>query len=233
MNVYANKCNFMIDNASFLLYSFYINSGVNDMTKKMDQNFDIEKDKFLESITAENCGEKLKLIREAMLMTRRELAAVIGCSEATISRIESKKTKPTKDFMNRLLALVFIGHSKFKSLSAKERDSLLEYISATGGAGAGVSAALAAISSSGSIAGLSAVGVTSGLSAIGGTVLGGAALVASIPVAAGLASFGIAKGIKAICESNKLNCKEVDGRFEIRLIKKKATVQSTESEEQR
>ncbi len=190
------------------------------MEKKLNLDSPDGKSEFLTSITVANCWEKLTLIREATIMTRRELASVIGCSEATISRIEAKKTKPTKDFMNRLLALVFIGHAKFKSLDQKQRDNLLEYLSATGGAGAGISAALAAVSASGTVAGLSAAGVTSGLSAIGGSILGGAALVASVPVAAGLASFGIVKGIKAICEANMLNCKEVDGRFEITLIKK-------------
>ncbi len=190
------------------------------MNEKINLNSSDEKRKFLESITADNCGEKLELIRGAMIMTRRELASVIGCSESTISRIEAKKTKPTKDFMNRLLALVFIGHSKLNSLNSHEKNSLFEYIGVAGGTGAGISAALATISASGSVAGLSAAGVASGLSAIGGTVLGGTALVASIPVAAGLATFGIVKGIKAICKSNELNCEEVDGRFEITLIKK-------------
>ncbi|MDL2269329.1 helix-turn-helix domain-containing protein [Desulfosarcina sp. OttesenSCG-928-A07] len=170
---------------------------------------------FLESITVENCGTKLGLIRDAMMMTRRDLASVIGCSEATISRIEAGKTRPTADFMNRLLALVFIGHAKFQSLTSAERDSLLEYIRATGKNGAGISAALATVAASGTIAGLSAVGVTSGLSAIGGALLGRAALVASIPMAAGIATFGIFKAIRAICESNRLNCEEVDGNFEI------------------
>ncbi len=194
------------------------------MDKKLDLHSSDGKTEFLDSITADNCGEKLTLIREAMLMTRRELASVMGCSEATISRIEARKTKPTKDFMNRLLALVFIGHAKFKSLNSNQKDTLLEYISATGAAGAGISAALSAVSASGTVVGLSAAGVASGLSAIGGTFLGGVALVASVPVAAGLASFGIVKGIKAICESNKLNCKEVDGRFEITLIKRDSEV---------
>tara|TARA_R100000789_G_scaffold98284_1_gene101898 strand:+ start:686 stop:1288 length:603 start_codon:yes stop_codon:yes gene_type:complete len=186
------------------------------------------KAEFLESITADNCGEKLVLIREAMFMTRRDLASVVGCSEATISRIEAKKTKPTKDFMNRLLALVFIGHSKFRSLDKKQRDNLLEFISATGVSGVGIGAALGVFSTSGSVAGLSAAGVASGLSTIGGTVLGAGALVASIPVAAGLAGFGIVKGIKAICESNKLKCQEVDGRFEITLIRKETQDSSKE-----
>lgn len=188
------------------------------MSEKLDLNSDDEKKAFLETLTAENCGEKLQLIREALIMTRRDLAAAIGCSEATISRIESGKTKPTKDFLNKLLALVFIGYAKYKSLSKKEQDSVIEYISASGGAGLGIGAALAAVSAGGTVAGLSAAGVASGLAAIGGSLLGGVALVASIPVAAGLASFGVVKGIKSICDANRLSCKEVDGRFEITLI---------------
>ncbi len=190
-----------------------------NMSKTNDLSAKSVKTDFLESITKDNCGEKLALAREAMIMTRRELASVLGCSEATISRIETNKTRPTKDFMNRLIALVFIGHSKFKSLKPKEKESLLEYIAATGRAGEGVSAALSAVSTGGNIAGLSAAGVASGVGAIRGSLLGRAALIASVPVAACLAGYGIAKGIQSICKSNKLNCKEVDGKFEITLNK--------------
>ncbi|WP_136077581.1 helix-turn-helix domain-containing protein [Pontiella desulfatans] len=190
------------------------------MTDKPTLDSNEEKAKFLEAITADNCGEKLKLVRESLIMTRRELAKVIGCSEATISRIESKKTKPTSDFMNRLFGLVVIGHEKYKSLSKAEREGLAEQVAAMGGAGIGLGASISAISASGAVAGLSAAGVASGLATIGGSVAAGAAVIASVPVAAGFASFGLVKGIKAICEANKLNCEEVDGRFEIKLIRK-------------
>ena len=67
------------------------------------------------------------------------------------------------------------------------------------------------------MAGLSAAGMTSGLAALGGgTMLGGLAVVATIPVAAGAVGFGLVKGIKAICKANKLSCKEVDEKWEIR-----------------
>lgn len=198
------------------------------MSKKINLDNPDGKTEFLESITAENCGEKLTLARKAMNITRRELATMVSCSEATISRIEAKKTKPTTDFMNRLLALVLIGRSKFGTLSSKEKEITFESISAIGGVGAGFGAAMAAVSAQGTVVGLSAAGVASGLSALGGTILGGAALVASVPLAAGLASLGVAKGIKAICESNKLNCTEVDGRFEITLRKKTEPSSKTE-----
>jgi transcriptional regulator with XRE-family HTH domain len=190
------------------------------MTNKPQSDSAEERAKFLETINANNCGEKLQLIRDSLIMTRRDLAKVMGCSEATISRIEAGKTKPTADFMNKLFGLVAIGAAKYKTLSAEERKGLAEHMAALGGAGAGLGASLSAISASGAIAGLSAAGVASGLSVIGGSIAAGAALVASIPVAAGFASFGLVKGIKAICDANKLNCTEIDGRFEIKIIRK-------------
>jgi hypothetical protein len=58
--------------------------------------------------------------------------------------------------------------------------------------------------------------MTSGLAAIGGgTMLAGIGVVATIPVAAGFAGFGLVKGIKMLCEANKLDCNEVDGKWEI------------------
>lgn len=178
-----------------------------------------QKQAFTEEISQDNCYSKLILIRDELNMTKRDLAKVIGCSESTISRIESKKTKPTKDFMIRLQCLVLIGYSKYSSLSEKDKKTLNEYLAAAGGALSGTAGAIGLIATSGGIAGLSAAGVLSGLSAIGGTAAAGLGIVASIPVAAGLAGFGIVKGIKSICEANDLNCKEIDGRYEI--IKKK------------
>ena len=46
-------------------------------------------------------------------------------------------------------------------------------------------------------------------------MLGGLAVVATIPLAAGAAGYGLVKGIKEICKANRLNCKEVDGHWEI------------------
>jgi hypothetical protein len=49
----------------------------------------------------------------------------------------------------------------------------------------------------------------------------GIGLVAAIPVATGLAGYGTVKGIKKICEANRLKCKEVNERWEISTRKKR------------
>ncbi len=174
-----------------------------------------QKDAMMESITQENCGKKLHLIRDVSGMSRRDLARVIGVAESTIYRLETGKTLPTMDFMLRLSALVAIGHARFSKMSSAEKEKISEYIGTTGGIAAGVGGAIGAISASGAVAGLSAAGITSGLAAIGGTMLGGIAVVATIPLAAGFAGYGLVKGIKAICEANRLDCKEVDGHWEL------------------
>jgi len=174
-----------------------------------------QKTRMLEPITQENCGKKLRLVREVSGLSRRELAQVIGVAESTIYRLETEKTQPTVDFMLRLSALVAIGHARFTQMSEKEKERISEYIGATGGVAAGVGGAIGAISASGVVAGLSAAGITSGLAALGGTMLGGIAVVAAVPVAAGFAGYGLVKGIKAICEANRLDCKEVHGHWEL------------------
>ena len=174
-----------------------------------------QREEMLEAITQSNCGKKLKLVREVSGLSRRELAAVIGVSESTIYRLETTDTLPTTDFMLRLSGLVAIGHARFAKMSEKEKEKVSEYIGATGGIAAGVGGAIGAISASGAVAGLSAAGITSGLAALGGTMLGGLAVVATIPVVAGLAGYGLVKGIKAICKANRLDCKERDEHWEL------------------
>jgi len=174
-----------------------------------------QKEAMLEAITPENCGKKLRLVREVSGLSRRDLAKVLGVAESTIYRLETKKTLPTTDFMLRLSALVAIGYARFSKMSEKDKEKISEYIGAGGGIAAGIGGAIGAISASGAIAGLSAAGITSGLAALGGSMLGGIAVVATIPVAAGFAGYGLVKGIKAICEANKLECKEVDEHWEL------------------
>lgn len=176
-----------------------------------------QEQEMMEPVTKENCGKKLKLIREVTGISRRELAKKFDVSESTISRLETGKTKPTNAFMNKLLGLVAIGYAVYSKMSKKDKEKVSEYIGVSGGVVAGVGGAIGAISTSGAVAGLSAAGMTSGLAALGGgTMLGGLVVVATIPVAAGALGFGLVKGIKAICEANKLSCKEVNERWEIR-----------------
>jgi len=174
-----------------------------------------QKEKMLEPITPENCGDKLKLVREVSGLSRRELAEAIGVAESTIYRLEKKQTLPSSDFMLRLSGLVAIGHAKYSKMSESEKEQVSEYIGAVGGIAAGVGGAIGAISVSGAVAGLSAAGITSGLAALGGSMLGGLAVVATLPVAVGAAGYGLVKGIKAICRANRLDCKEFDDYWEI------------------
>lgn len=170
-----------------------------------------------EELTQENCGGKLKMVRDISGISRRQLAEVLGVQESTIYRLEKQQSLPSQDFLNTLRALQLLGYARFKNMSKKERSKAAEFICTGAGIGAGAGAAVAAISSAGTIAGLSAAGITSGLAALGGTMLGGMAVVASIPAAAGLVGYGVAKGIKKICKANKLSCSfnKLDKRWEI------------------
>ena len=150
-----------------------------------------ERRKMEEDITAENCGEKLQLVREVSGMSRRELAKTLGVAESTIYRLERGKTLPTSKFMLNLAALSVIGHAKYSKMSQKERETISETIGAAGGVAAGVGASIGAISAAGAVGGLSAAGITSGLAAIGGSMVTGVAVVAAIPVAVGAAGFGL------------------------------------------
>ena len=175
-----------------------------------------QKEEMLEPITSENCGLKLMLVREASGLSRRDTAKTLGVAESTIFRLETGRSKPTKDFMSKLSGLVAIGYARYSKLSKAEKEKISDYIGAGGGGAAGVGGAIGAVSAAGSVAGLSAAGITSGLSAIGaGAMIGGVAVVAAIPIAAGAAGYGLVKGIKAICEANNLDCKEVDEHWEI------------------
>ena len=169
-----------------------------------------------EEVTKKNCGEKLKLVREISGISRTELAQKIGLSEATIRRLENGDSEPTENFMNRIRALCVIGIAKFGKLSESEKEKVSESLGAVGGVIASIGGSIGAISASGAVAGLSAAGMTSGLAALGaGSMLIGIGVVAAIPVATGLAGYGLVKGLKKICEANKLKAKEVDGKWEI------------------
>jgi transcriptional regulator with XRE-family HTH domain len=177
---------------------------------------DEQKVEMIETINEKNCGKKLKLVRDVTGISRSDLAKILGVSLSTITRLETKKSKPTKEFLLVLSGLVAIGIAKYSEMSREDKEKLTNYIGAGGGAAAGVAGSIAAVSASGTVAGLSAAGITSGLAAIGGgAMLGGIAVVAAIPLVVGAAGWGIVKGIKAICEANNLKCEEIDGRYEI------------------
>ena len=172
---------------------------------------------FKEHVTKKNCGAKLRLIRELLGISRRELARIIGVSESTLRRLEENNTLPTDEFMNRLQALCVIGAAKYGKLTDSEKEKVSEVIGVAGGVVAGVGGSIAAIGAAGAVSGFSAAGITSGLAAVGGgAMLAGIGVVAAIPVATGLLGYGLVKGIKSICEANNLSCTEVNERWEIR-----------------
>lgn len=177
-----------------------------------------QKKKMEEEITKKNCGEKLKLIRGILGINRRELAQTLGVRESTIGRLERGITEPSQDFMNRLQGLQLVGYATFKKLSDADKEKVSEFIGTGAGVAGGVAASIAAISASGTVGGLSAAGITSGLAAIGGSMLGGIVVAATIPLVAGVLGYGAIKGIKKICEANRLSCERHDDRWEIRRI---------------
>ncbi len=178
-----------------------------------------QKEEFKELLTRENCGKKLKLIKALLGMSRRELARIIGVSEATLRRLDNGESRPTGEFMNRLQALCVIGAAKYAKLRDSEKEKVSDLVGATGGVVAGVGGSIAAIGAAGAISGFSAAGITSGLAAVGGgAMLTGVGVVAVIPVGTGLVGYGLVKGIKKICEANKLSCQEVNKQWEIRRL---------------
>lgn len=158
-------------------------------------------------------GELLKELRLETGISRRELAEMLGCAEATIKRIETGETIASEEMMNRCLALQLLGQRH-------DPGSVEENVGAGAGVGTGIAGATAAVSAAGAVPGLSAAGMTSGLAALGlGSMATGIGVVAAIPVGLGLASYGVVKAIKAIARANKLDAhvEEIDDMLEFRL----------------
>ena len=188
----------------------------NDTFEDWEFENDKEKAKFEEPVTKKNCGAKLRLIRKLLGISRRELARILEVSESTVGRLEEGTTLATDEFMNLINTLCAIGPTKFAKLSATDKKKGSEIFGTSGGVVTGASGSIAAIGAAG-IPGYSAAGITSGLATIGGgTMLGGIAVVAIIPVLAGVGGYGLVKGIKRICKEINLSCDEVDERWEIR-----------------
>jgi transcriptional regulator with XRE-family HTH domain len=167
-----------------------------------------------EVFTEGNCGEKLRLMGDLSRLSHRDLAKILICRQSTISRLEGKQSLPTEAFIKRLQRLGRVGCDDFLKVSESEKDFTSETLGAVTSGTLGVNASVAAISTAGTVSGLSGAGITTGLAALGGTMLGGIAVVAAIPVVAALAGFGLVKGIKGIRAARNLNCKDLDPRYE-------------------
>lgn len=158
-------------------------------------------------------GELLKMTRLEAGVSRRELAERLGSSEATVKRLESGETVASEEMWSRCIAVCVLGQ-RHDPGAAEEK------VATGAGVGAGVAGATMAVSAAGTVSGLSAAGMTSGLAALGlGSMATGIGVVAAIPIGLGLASYGVAKAIKAVARTSKLdaNIEELDDRLEIRL----------------
>lgn len=158
-------------------------------------------------------GELLKNTRLEAGVSRRELAEMLGSSEATIKRLETGTTFATDEMWNRCVALCVLGQRY-------DPGSTEEAVATGTGAAVGVAGATTAVSAAGTVTGLSAAGMTSGLAALGlGSMATGIGVVAAIPIGIGLASYGVVKALKAIARTNKLDAHvvEADDMLEVTL----------------
>ncbi|AFY36917.1 transcriptional regulator, XRE family [[Leptolyngbya] sp. PCC 7376] len=151
--------------------------------------------------------------------TFKDLAYVIGCSEATISRLLSAVTYPSDDMLKQGAILITLGHNKYSKLSNSEKEKISEAIGAVGGGAVGMGAITGAISVLGSVAGLSAAGITSGLATLGGLIGGGMVagvmVAAAFPIAAGAAGLGVVAGIKHLATEYQVQQTDIDPRWEL------------------
>jgi DNA-binding XRE family transcriptional regulator len=167
----------------------------------------------LESVTRENCGKILKMLRKKFgSMSLQDLAKVLGVSRSTIMRIEDGRTLPSDEFLNRLKALQLIGTAKFRMLSEKHKTHFTQLVEEIGEDPEMISKAM----NKNMLKKLTPVGILAGLGTLGGaTLVASAGAISSVPILSGLAGYGIVKGLKAVLDANNLKATEVDGRWEI------------------
>ena len=164
-------------------------------------------------ITRANCGEQLVQIREvAGKLTITKLAKILGVSRSSVQRIEEGQTLPSDEFLNRLEALQVLGASRFRKLSEKEKTNYTDFFEKL---------TMKSEFDLGQIENiaLSSIGVVHGLTAVGYASL------VSMPIAFSslslLVSIPVMTALRGVLDANKLNCEEVNGRWEIVLKPKK------------
>jgi hypothetical protein len=150
-------------------------------------------------------------------LTIRQAASVLGCSEATASRLLVGTTLPS-DEMLRQVALWIELDDRYLKLSVAEREKLSDAIGTIGGSGVGFAAVTTVVGGMGSVIGLSAAGISSGLAAMGAIVGGGmavgVAVVAAIPIAFAGLGWGVVQAAKHIANEHQLNAKDFDLKWE-------------------
>ncbi len=165
------------------------------------------------SVTRENCGGILKELRHRFgSMSVAELARTLGVARSTIMRVETGRTIPSDDFLNRLKAIQVIGISKFRALSEKDKTRFFELAEEIGEN----PEIFSGIISKGMVKELTPAGILAGLGTIASASLNlSTSVISAVPVLSSLAGYGLVKGLKSVLEANNLSCVENEGVWEI------------------
>lgn len=173
----------------------------------------------MNQITRDNCRLLLAAFIKENDLDVRQVAKVIGCSEATLVRILATHSLPSDEMMKQVGIIIELGFVSYSKLTNAQKERITETIGTVGGGILGFGSISAAISSLGAVSGLSAAGIASGLSTfgaiIGGGMVAGVVVVAALPIAAGATGYGIIKGVKYLANEWQLNVTEFDERWEI------------------
>ncbi len=171
----------------------------------------------MQEITRDNLRLLLAAFIEKQNLTTRRVAKVIGCSDATMTRLLLGTTLPSDEMMKQVGLMVGLGFDKYAALTETQKEQLAEKIGAVSSGVLGFSGITAAISALG-LPGLSAAGITSGLAALGSVVGGGmivgVSVAAAIPLAAGALGYAIIKGVKYFAGERELDLTDVNPRWE-------------------
>ncbi len=175
----------------------------------------------MNQFTRDNCRLLLARFIEDNKLDVRRVAKVIGCSEATLTRILDNRSLPSDEMMKQVGILIELGFVSYSKLSNTEKEHISEAIGTFGGGILGFGSISAVIGALG-ISGLSAAGITSGLSALGvilgGGMVAGVTVAAAIPIAAGATGYAIINGVKYLVNEWQLNVTEFNERWEVTIV---------------
>ena len=170
-----------------------------------------------EELTRETLFHFLAAFIEENKLQVSHVAKAIGCSEASLSRIASKKTLPSDEMVKQSGILFAIGFDKYSTLTDAEKEQISEKIGAVGGGVVGFGSISGAVAVLGT-GGLSGPGIVSGLAAlgqvVGGGMLAGISVAAAIPIAVGAVGYGVVKSIKWYLTKTKNDEVAYDSRWE-------------------
>ncbi len=166
-----------------------------------------------ETVTRENCGRVLKELRQKFgSMSVAELSKTLGVARSTIMRIESGRTSPSDDLLNRLKAIQIIGISKYRTIAQTNTDRFSRVIEEIG-ENPDLFSELAFEQMAQR---LTPAGILAGIGAIASSSLSlTSTLVSSIPVLSSLGGYGLIKGLKSVLRANQLQCVEKEDTWEI------------------